>query len=126
MADQQHSRKSPKSARELISTTDEDHNFRHDPIDYTTTGGIQRALERNWVAIQRLAAYIDGERQQGAVDGPADQRTAEQARIDEQRREVKAEWAAGTPPGPNGPDDFGAPGVERQTPVNVNPNPPAS
>jgi hypothetical protein len=52
--------KQPTTANEVLAQVDEDHDWKHDPADISTTGGIQRALERHRVAIQRLADFIDG------------------------------------------------------------------
>lgn len=52
----------PKSANEVLARVDEDHNYRHEPIDMNTTGGLQKAIERNWNAIRALADYVDGKR----------------------------------------------------------------
>jgi hypothetical protein len=48
------------SANEVLHNTREDHNWKNDPVDITTTGGIQRAIVAQWAAIQALADYIDG------------------------------------------------------------------
>ncbi len=50
----------PKSANAMLRSMGEYHDYIKDPIDMTTTGGIQRAIERNWQAIQALADYVDG------------------------------------------------------------------
>jgi hypothetical protein len=50
----------PKTAKEVLARVDEDHNWDFAPIDMSTTGGIQKAIERNWRAIQALAAFVDG------------------------------------------------------------------
>lgn len=50
----------PQSANEVLARTREDHNWRHEPADLTTTGGIQKAITAQWHAIQALADYIDG------------------------------------------------------------------
>lgn len=50
----------PHSANEVLARTREDHNWRHEPADLTTTGGIQKAITAQWHAIQALADYIDG------------------------------------------------------------------
>lgn len=49
-----------RSAREVLAATREDHNWKPDPIDLTSTGGIQRAITAQWHAIEALADYIDG------------------------------------------------------------------
>lgn len=50
----------PKTANEVLARVDEDHNYRHEPIDMNTTGGVQKAIQRNWAAIQALADFVDG------------------------------------------------------------------
>lgn len=55
--------KQPKTANEVLTRVDEDHNYRHDPINMHTTGGVQKAIERNWHAIQALADFVDGKQQ---------------------------------------------------------------
>ena len=50
----------PSSANELLENLREDHNWAPDPVDLTTTGGIQKAIKAQWHAIQALADYIDG------------------------------------------------------------------
>lgn len=56
-------RNQPKTANEVLARVDEDHNYRHEPIDMHTTGGVQKAIERNWKAIQALADFVDGKPQ---------------------------------------------------------------
>lgn len=53
----------PKTANEVLARVDEGHNYRHEPIDMNTTGGVQKAIQRNWVAIQALADFVDGNAQ---------------------------------------------------------------
>lgn len=53
-------RTAPQSANELLANVKDDHNWKHDPVDLTSTGGIQRAITAQWHAIQALADYIDG------------------------------------------------------------------
>lgn len=50
----------PKSANEVLASTREDHNWKHDPAELQSTGGIQRSITAQWAAIQALADYIDG------------------------------------------------------------------
>lgn len=50
----------PKSANEVLTNLKDDHNWKHDPVDLTTTGGIQRSITAQWHAIHALADYIDG------------------------------------------------------------------
>lgn len=52
----------PKTANEVLARVDEDHNYTHDPIDMNTTGGIQKATQRNWEAIKALADFVDGKK----------------------------------------------------------------
>ena len=52
--------KKPSSANEVLASVNDDHDWRNEPIDLNTTGGIKRACERNADAIQALADYIDG------------------------------------------------------------------
>ena len=52
--------KKPSSANEVLASVNDDHDWRNEPIDLNTTGGIKRACERNTDAIQALADYIDG------------------------------------------------------------------
>lgn len=54
--------KQPKTANEVLARVDEDHTYTHDPIDMNSTGGIQKATERNWKAIQALADFVDGKK----------------------------------------------------------------
>lgn len=54
--------KPPASANEVLANVNEDHDWKHDPEDLSTTGGIQKALKRNSAAIQALADYIDGKK----------------------------------------------------------------
>lgn len=53
-------RPAPTSANQVLANTREDHNWRREPADLTTTGGIQKAIKAQWHAIQALADYIDG------------------------------------------------------------------
>lgn len=50
----------PNSANEVLTNLKDDHNWKHDPVDLTTTGGLQRAITAQWHAIHALADYIDG------------------------------------------------------------------
>lgn len=50
----------PQTANQVLARVDEDHNYNHAPIDMNSTGGIQKAIERNWQAIRALADYVDG------------------------------------------------------------------
>ena len=52
----------PKTANEVLAKVNEDHDWKPDPEDINTTGGIQKALIRNRDAIQALADYIDGKK----------------------------------------------------------------
>jgi phosphoserine aminotransferase len=51
--------KRPASANEVLESVNEAHDWKHEPEDLTSTGGIQKALKRNSAAIQALADYID-------------------------------------------------------------------
>lgn len=48
------------TANEVIASTRDDHNWRHDPLDVTSTGGIQRNIQALWSAVQALADHADG------------------------------------------------------------------
>lgn len=115
----------PASANEALAGVNEEHTWVKDPEDLSSTPGLQKAIRENRDAIQALADYIDGKdgkpRSTNGVDGS--QRAAEQARVEQQKRDTKAEWKAGTPPGPNGPDDFGNSKVTKQTPANTGQKP---
>lgn len=50
----------PQTANQVLARVDEDHNYNRAPIDMNSTGGIQKAIERNWQAIRALADYVDG------------------------------------------------------------------
>lgn len=50
----------PNSANEVLHNLKEDHDWKYDPVDITTTGGLQRAIKAQWHAIHALADYIDG------------------------------------------------------------------
>jgi len=52
--------KPAKSANDVLSALREDHNWRHDPLDLTSTGGIQRNITALWDAVQALADHADG------------------------------------------------------------------
>lgn len=52
--------KKPASANEVLEAVNEDHDWKHEPEDLNSTGGIKRACQRNAAAIQALANYIDG------------------------------------------------------------------
>lgn len=54
--------KQPMTANEVLAKVNEDHDWKPDPEDLNTTGGIHKALNRNRDAIQALADYIDGKR----------------------------------------------------------------
>jgi hypothetical protein len=49
-----------KSANDVLNGVKEDHEWKHDPADLNTTGGMQRAITAQWHAIHALADYIDG------------------------------------------------------------------
>ena len=48
------------SANDVLNGVKEDHEWKHDPADLNTTGGMQRAITAQWHAIHALADYIDG------------------------------------------------------------------
>ena len=48
------------SANEVLDNIRDDHNWRLDPVDLTTTGGLQRAITAPWHALRALADYVDG------------------------------------------------------------------
>jgi hypothetical protein len=48
------------SANDVLNSVKEDHEWKHDPADLNTTGGLQRAIKAQWHAIHALADYIDG------------------------------------------------------------------
>lgn len=50
----------PNSANELLTRVKDDQDWKHDPADLNSTGGIQRAIKAQWHAIHALADYIDG------------------------------------------------------------------
>jgi hypothetical protein len=50
----------PKSANEVLARLRDDHDWRHDPVNLTTTDGIKRAIEAQSHAIQAIADYVDG------------------------------------------------------------------
>jgi membrane protein involved in colicin uptake len=52
----------PKTANEVLAKVDDDHDWNPAPEDLNTTGGIQRAVQRNRDAIAALANFIDGKR----------------------------------------------------------------
>lgn len=51
--------KAPATANEALAAVNEDHDWKPEPEDLSTTGGIQKAVERNRDAIQALANFID-------------------------------------------------------------------
>jgi hypothetical protein len=51
--------KAPASANEALAIVNEDHDWKREPDDLYTTGGLQKAVERNRDAIQALANFID-------------------------------------------------------------------
>lgn len=53
-------RTAPQSANEVVANVRDDHNWKHDPVELQSTGGIQRAITAQWAAIKALADYIDG------------------------------------------------------------------
>ena len=61
-ADRLAAEKAPKTANEVLAKVNDDHDWDPAPQDLNTTGGIQRAVERNRAAIQALANYIDGKK----------------------------------------------------------------
>lgn len=117
----------PASANEALAGVNEEHTWVKDPEDLNSTPGLQKAIRENRDAIQALADYIDGKdgkpRSANGAVNESNQRAAEQARVEQQKRDTKAEWKAGTPPGPNGPDDFGNSKVTKQTPANTGQKP---
>jgi hypothetical protein len=48
------------TAHEAIQAAVEAKQWVHDPINFSTTDGIRRAIEAQWAAIQALADHIDG------------------------------------------------------------------
>ncbi len=67
--------KRPQTANEVLAQVDEDHDWKYDPADHSTTPGIQKTLERHRVAIQRLADFIDGKYEGEAEPGVAPAKT---------------------------------------------------
>ena len=53
-------RPAPKSANEVLANLREDHDWKLDPADLTSTGGLQRNITALWAAVQALADYVDG------------------------------------------------------------------
>lgn len=49
-----------KSANDALLVTREDHNWKHEPLDMNSTGGIQRTIRALEAQIKALADYIDG------------------------------------------------------------------
>lgn len=112
------------TANEVLASVDEDHDYQHTPADMNSTPGIQREIARLRAQIKALADHVDGKPHVDGTGVASDQRSAEAARIEAQKRQATDEWKDGTPPGPNGPDDFGTSKVQRQTPANVSPKKP--
>lgn len=48
------------TANEVLAGVRDDHNWKQDQIDLSSTSGIQRAIMAQWHAIEALADYIDG------------------------------------------------------------------
>ncbi len=67
--------KRPQTANEVLAQVDEDHNWKYDPADHTTTPGVVKSLERNRIAIQALADFIDGKFKGEAEPGVAPAKT---------------------------------------------------
>ncbi len=52
----------PETAQQAIAMTRDDHNWAPNPPDVNSTDGIKRNITALWDAINRLAAYVDGDK----------------------------------------------------------------
>lgn len=50
----------PQSANEVLEVTHESHNWKHEPLEMNSTGGIQRSILALRAQVKALADYIDG------------------------------------------------------------------
>lgn len=60
----------PTSARQAVAMTRDDHNWVEAKPDLHSTGGIQKNITALWAAIERLAAYIDGDNTPDSPEQP--------------------------------------------------------
>lgn len=73
----------PGPAQTLVADTYVMHDHKPDPINIRSTDGIQRMLLANKEAIEKLAAYVDGKRDDvkpAAPAAPATYKTPEPVR----------------------------------------------
>lgn len=52
----------PRNAKEAVALSRDDHAWARRELDLHSTDGIQRNIRALWAAIDRLAAYVDGDR----------------------------------------------------------------
>lgn len=57
----------PENAKQAVLMVKDDHNYVVSRPDITSTDGIKRNITALWAAIDRLAAYVDGDK----PDAPA-------------------------------------------------------
>lgn len=57
----------PTSARQAVAMTRDDHNWVEAKPDLHSTDGIKKNITALWAAIERLAAYVDGDSQDPAI-----------------------------------------------------------
>jgi|ERR1700748_3365762 len=80
------------SANAAIVVTREDHNWKHEPIEMNSTGGIQRAIRALEAQIKALADYIDG--------NPTDAERAIQDKAEKPRRSFRNRFEETNPTDP--------------------------
>lgn len=52
----------PENAKQAVLMTRDDHNWIEARPDLNSTDGIKRNITALWAAVERLAAYIDGDK----------------------------------------------------------------
>lgn len=60
----------PESAKQAVLMVRDDHNWIEAKPDLNSTDGIKKNITALWAAIDRLAAYVDGDKSDAPVKQP--------------------------------------------------------
>lgn len=80
----------PETAKQAVAMVREDHRWVKAMPDINSTDGIKRNIEALWAAIDRLAAFVDG-------DKPTDATITPQEELDSRRPRPNLQAEPGLP-----------------------------
>lgn len=69
----------PENARQAVMLVRDDHRWKEATLDLNSTDGIKRNIQALWAAVDRLAAFVDGDKPDTASTNQSVQAKPDQA-----------------------------------------------